>query len=81
MEKRLQRLETFSARGGDGQLYSVHAYEHLSKVDALFTAQEHWEPTGQAEYKLADGRRVAVEADGTMTVVTTGVRLTRESVH
>jgi hypothetical protein len=77
MEKKLRRLETFSARGSDGQVYSVHGYEHLGKVDAFIAAQEQWEPMGINEYKLADGRRVDVKRDGTMTVVDTGVQLQR----
>lgn len=81
MEKRLQRLETFAARGGDGQLYSVHGFEHQCRIDTLMTAQEVWESTGQAEYKLADGRRVQVDRDGTMTVAATGVKLVRENMH
>lgn len=74
MEKRLQRLETFSALGSDGKTYSVHAYEHLCRVD--LTAEEHWEPTGQIEYKLADGRPLKVAADGSMSVPESDIRLT-----
>jgi hypothetical protein len=59
---------TFNARGNDGRIYAVHGYEHLSRVDQMSAGQDHWEPTGQAEYKLADGRRIGVAADGAMRV-------------
>ena len=55
MEEMLRRLETFTARGSDGRTYAVEAYEHLARVDAILDVHGHWEPTGQAEYRLADG--------------------------
>lgn len=81
MEKKLRRLDTFSAHGSDGQTYSVHAYEHLGRVDAFIAAQEQWEPLGVAEYKLADGRPVSVRADGSMVVAESGVQLERQPSH
>jgi hypothetical protein len=75
MDKMLRRLETFSAQGSDGKTYAVHGFEHLARVDAIADPQGHWEPTGQAEYKLADGRHVEVDPDGAMRVADTGVRL------
>ncbi|HEV7912134.1 MAG TPA: hypothetical protein VGP22_00085 [Albitalea sp.] len=75
MDKMLRRLETFNARGSDGRTYAVQAYEHLARVDAILDAQGHWEPTGQSEYRLADGRRIDVDRDGEMVVADTGVRL------
>jgi hypothetical protein len=75
MDKMLHRLETFTARGSDGKTYSVHAFEHLARVDAMPDPQGHWEPTGQAEYRLADGRAVRVAPDGAMSVAGTDVRL------
>jgi hypothetical protein len=75
MEKMLRRLETFSARGSDGRTYAVHGYEHLARVDAFADPQGHWEPTGQAEYRLADGRRVDVDGQGGMHVAGSDVRL------
>ena len=81
MEKMLRRLETFPARGSDGQMYSVQAYEHLARVDAFLDAQGHWESTGMAEYRLADGRHVSVDKDGTMMVADTGVRLEPQQRH
>ncbi len=79
MEKMLHLLETFTARGSDGRSYRVQAYEHLARLDAAPDRQGQWEPTGLAEYKLADGRHVSVDKDGTMTVPGTGVKLERES--
>jgi hypothetical protein len=75
MEKMLRRLETFSASGSDGRTYAVHGYEHLARVDAFADPQGHWEPTGQAEYRLADGRRVDVDGQGVMHVAGSDVRL------
>ena len=77
MEKMLQRLETFTARGSDGRTYRVEAYEHLARLDAVPDTQGQWEPTGIAEYKLADGRHVSVDKNGTMTLAGTQVRLER----
>jgi hypothetical protein len=81
MEKMLRRLETFAARGSDGKTYSVQAYEHLARVDAILDAQGHWESTGLAEYRLDDGRHVRVHKDGSMTIDDTGVRLEPERHH
>ena len=77
MEKMLHQLESFSARGSDGNTYRVRGYEHLARLEAVRDAQGQWEPTGEAEYKLEDGRRVVVDQDGTMTVADSGVRLKR----
>ena len=75
MDKMLHRLETFTARGSDGRTYAVHGYEHLARVDAFAHPQGHWEPTGQAEYKLADGRIVNVDREGLMHVAGSDLRL------
>ncbi len=75
MEKMIHLLETFNARGSDGNDYAVHGYEHLVRLDD--GAPQSWESTGLAEYKLADGRHVRVEADGTMSVPGLGVILER----
>jgi hypothetical protein len=82
MEKMLHLLETFTARGSDGQTYRVQAYEHLARLDAVPDTQGQWEPTGLAEYKLADGRHVSVDKDGAMALAGTAVRLKRDpSLH
>lgn len=75
MEKKLHLLDSFDALGDDGLTYRVHGYEHLvrdaSRVDGL----EQWEPTGVAEYRLADGERVQVDGDGRMRICATGITL------
>ncbi|WP_280153073.1 hypothetical protein [Piscinibacter sp. XHJ-5] len=78
MEKMLRLLETFTARGSDGQTYRIQAYEHLARLDAVPDPQGHWESTGLAEYKLPDGRHVSVDREGTMTLAGTEVHLRRE---
>lgn len=81
MEKRIRRLETFTARGSDGKTYSVHGYEHQRRLDAFSADPDQWEPTGEAEYKLNDGRHVDLSDDGTLLVSGTDLRLQRETVH
>jgi len=81
MEKKLRRLETFAARGSDGNTYTVEGYEHLARVDAVLDAQGHWESTGLAEYRLKDGRHVSVDKDGAMLIADTGVRLEPAQRH
>lgn len=75
MERKLQFLESFDARGSDGASYKVCGYEHLARDEALTDGREHWEPTGQAEYRLADGAPVRVRPDGSLCVASTGVEL------
>jgi hypothetical protein len=79
MERKLHLLETFKARGADGQVYVVRGYEHMTRLDAVADAHEdQWEPTGVAEYKLEDGRHVDLDASGALVVAGTGLRLERE---
>jgi hypothetical protein len=73
--KRLHLLDSFQAQGTDGTSYKVMAYEHMQRIDLLADGQDHWEPTGLTEYRLASGERVAVARDGVMRVVPTGVEL------
>ena len=75
MDKKLQRLETHRLAGDDGQAYVVHGYEHLTRLDGTPDGVDQWEPTGQFEYKLADGTPLQVHADGSMTISRSGVRL------
>ena len=75
MDKQLHLLETFAARGADGATYTVKGFEHLARVDTVPDPQGQWEPTGQAEYRLEDGRHVEVGPDGSMSVG--GMRLER----
>jgi hypothetical protein len=77
MEKMLHQLESFTARGSDGKIYTVRGYEHLARLDAVRDVQGQWEPTGVSEYKLEDGRPLSVAKDGSMTIADTGVRLER----
>ena len=55
----------------------VRGYEHIARLDAVRDVQGQWEPTGEAEYKLEDGRPVMVDRDGAMTIPDSGVRLKR----
>jgi hypothetical protein len=77
MEKKLHLLDSFMTRGSDGVAYKVLGYEHLARDPSLTDGLEHWEPTGQSEYRLADGRRVEVQADGSMRIAGSNVALTR----
>ncbi len=77
MKKKLHLLESFNAKGSDGQNYVVHGYEHLAMVETLSATPDQWESTGESEYKLADGRRLDVGRDETMTIPDSGIRLER----
>lgn len=75
MDLRLHLLETFMATGADGASYKVYAYERLAP-DASLADGEHWEPTGDLEYRLADNRPVEVSRDGSMRIAASGEALT-----
>jgi hypothetical protein len=77
MERRLHLLESFTARGSDGETYKVRGYEHLVRDESLSDGREHWEPTGLAEYRLEDGQPVEVQRDGSMRLPGSGVQLAR----
>lgn len=78
MDLRLQLLDTFAARGADGKVYKVCAYDRLRRDEVLADGQEHWLSTGVAEYRLATGERVDLRPqDEAMTVAATGLRLVR----
>ena len=62
MDRKLHLLESFTAQGPDGQTYKVFGYEHLVRDETFAGPDEHWEPTGVSEYRLADGRRVDLAA-------------------
>ena len=74
MERRLQLLDSFPARGTDGRTYRVHGYEHLVRDDHA-TMLDAWEPTGRVEYRLADGGRVRMTPDGALRIERSGVVL------
>jgi hypothetical protein len=68
MQKKLHLLETFHAQGQDGRDYTVYGYEHLVRDESLSTGLDLWEPTGQSEYRLADGRPVDLLNDGSIRI-------------
>ena len=74
MDIRLHLLESFEAKGSDGQPYKVCGYERLALVPG---SADQWEPTGVAEYRLADGRHVEVGKDDVMRLAASGVVLSR----
>ena len=78
MEKMLHQLETFTARGSDGKSYVIRGYEHMARLEAIPETHGQWEPTGLAEYKLADGRPILVDKTGRMTITGTDISLQRE---
>jgi hypothetical protein len=56
-DRKLHLLDTFDVVGPDGQRYRARAYEHLVQDDSLAAdGREHWEPTGESEVRLEDGR-------------------------
>lgn len=73
MEHRLRLLESLVATGSDGNSYKLCAYDRLVLVPGT---SEAWEPSGQIECRLADGRRVEVSKTGTMTIAGSDVVLT-----
>jgi hypothetical protein len=77
LDKKLHQLETFAARGSDGKTYTVRGYEHLARLETIGDPNGLWEPTGEAEYKLDDGRPVRVGRDGRMTVSGSDLTLAR----
>ena len=81
MEKKLHLLDSFNARGSDGATYRVHGYEHLVRDDTQVDRIDQWESTGEAEYRLADGRRVDAAADGSLRLIGAGVQLRREAFN
>lgn len=64
MDRMLHRLETITAQGQDGRTYTVHGYEHLVRLELYDGMESPWEPTGQSEYRLADGQRLRPDDGG-----------------
>ena len=79
MERKLHFLESFVAQGSDGNAYKVCAYEHLVRDDSLNDGREHWEPTGQLEYRLQDGAVLEPQAGGVLRIASSGVTLSHPS--
>jgi hypothetical protein len=77
MDIKLQLLESFAARGSDGNLYKVMGYERLARDESVPHLPERWEPTGVSEYRLDDGALVEVQRDGSMRINGRGVTLQR----
>lgn len=77
MDLKLHLLDSFPARGADGRLYKVCAYERLRRDESLPTAPDPWLPTGESEYRLDSGALVDFGGGDTMTVAGTGLRLVR----
>ncbi len=77
MDLKLQFLDSFAARGSDGKDYKVCAYERQRRDETVHDGQDRWLPTGVTEYRLDGGDQVDARADGTMTVMHSGVMLTR----
>ena len=78
MEHRLHLLESFPARGSDGEVYKVRAFEDLVRDETLVShAGEAWEPTGRIVCRLEDGRTVEVARDGALRIAANGVGLSR----
>lgn len=77
MSLKLQLLETFAAKGGDGAAYKVRAYERMVPDPSVNDGQEHWLSTGVIEYRLDDGSLIDAQANGAMRVVHNGVELVR----
>jgi hypothetical protein len=74
MDLRLQFVESFLATGSDGATYKVCAYDRMTP-DPLLADGEHWQPTGQIEYRLADGRPVEIDGEGTAHIARSDVEL------
>ncbi|GAP35650.1 hypothetical protein ABXN37_10890 [Piscinibacter sakaiensis] len=66
MDRKLHRLDTLRLRDDQGRDHVVHAYEHLVHLEGLPDAEEHWHPTGELEFRHADGTRVTAQRDGGM---------------
>lgn len=77
MDIKLQLLESFAARGSDGNTYKVMGYERLARDESVPSLPERWEPTGVSEYRLADGAFVDMQRDGSMRIKHSGIRLQR----
>jgi hypothetical protein len=77
MDVKFQLLESFHAHGSDGQTYKVFGYERLARDESVPLAIERWQPTGNSEYRLADGRHVDERADGSLHIERSDVTLLR----
>ncbi|KAB2871664.1 MAG: hypothetical protein IT503_15150 [Burkholderiaceae bacterium] len=74
---KLQLLESFHAHGSDGQTYKVFGYERMARDESVPAAIDQWQSTGINEYRLADGRYVDEQGDGSLHIERSDVKLTR----
>lgn len=78
MDRKLHLLESFDTRGSDGTTYKVYGFEHMVRDPSSGAGDvERWEPTGTAEYRLADGTLVSEGDDGALHVNGKPLTLTR----
>jgi hypothetical protein len=78
MDHKLHLLETFNARDAQGKSYKVRGYEHMMREDLFVAAEELWESTGQAEYRLDSGEPLDMLPDGTLRMRGSDVVLKRQ---
>lgn len=79
MEHKLHLLESFSACDAQGKAYKIMGYEHLMRENLFVaSAEELWEPTGQAEYRLDSGEPLDMLPDGSLRIHGSDVVLTRQ---
>lgn len=75
--RKLHLLDSFHDQGSDGKPYKVCGLEHLVRDDGAVDGVERWESTAVSEYRLAYGRRVDMQADGSMQIQGSEIRLTQ----
>jgi len=75
MDLKLHLLDSIPARGNDGKSYKVCVYERMRRDETLHDGQERWLPTGVTEYRLDSGDLIDARANGSMTVLHSGVAL------
>jgi hypothetical protein len=78
MQRRIHFLDSFAVVDSQGHRHKVRLFEHQVQPDMLLCdGHEHWEPTGQAEYRLDNGDIVEVLDDGTMRARDSSLQLWR----
>ncbi len=77
MDRKLHFLESFRATGTDGAAYKVLVYEHMARDESVADGIDHWESTGELEYRLDSGEQLEVRRDGSMRIPGRDVQLQR----
>lgn len=78
MQRRIRFLESFTAVDTNGRTHKVRAYEHQVLLGSFPSeGLEHWESTGQTEYRLESGEPVEMLPDGAMRSRTSALELHR----